>query len=88
ADRLKAALPGARISCKVFSTRAQLDSLLAGNKALRLVYSDIRGDHRALAAGKAPFSSRLLEPGYDGALETARRLLELSKMDFNERYPL
>jgi nitrogenase iron protein NifH len=85
---LKKALPGARLTCKVFSSQPQLRALLAGDKALRLVYSDIRGDLRAAAAGKAPFSSRLLEPGYDGALETARRLLELSKLDFNERYPL
>ena len=33
-----------------------------------------------------PFSAALFEPGYAGALETWRRLLELCEWDFNERY--
>ncbi|GAF76725.1 unnamed protein product, partial [marine sediment metagenome] len=56
------------------------------DRALRLVYSDLRNDSRVASAGKNPFSARLFEPGYAGALETWRRLLELCDWDFNERY--
>ncbi|HCC47501.1 MAG TPA: hypothetical protein DEQ38_05205 [Elusimicrobia bacterium] len=69
-----------------FSTQEELEELLATPAAMRLVYSDIRRDPRVLAAGKTPFSARLFEPGYDGALESARRLLRLCDWDFSRRY--
>ncbi|HNW43990.1 MAG TPA: nitrogenase component 1 [Elusimicrobiales bacterium] len=83
---LKAANPGLRVSAAVFRTPAELRALLRADKALRLVYSDIRLDPRVTAAGKTPFSASLFEAGYEGALETRRRLLELCQWDFNERY--
>ena len=71
---------------KVFGDPAELPRLLRADRAVRLVYSDMRGDPRAAAAGKVPFSAALFEPGYEGALESWRRLLELCDWDFNERY--
>ena len=41
---------------------------------------------RVAAAGKNSFSAGLLEPGYGGAVESWRRLLELCDWDFNEQY--
>ena len=83
---LKASLPGKRLSAKFFETRRELAALLRSGPALRLVYSDIRSDPRVVSAGKTPFSAALFEPGYDGALETWRRLIDLCKWDFNEKY--
>jgi len=83
---LKASLPGLRLSAETFSTPEELGKLLRSERGLRLVYSDIRRDSRVVSAGKSPFSAALFEPGYNGALETWRRLLELCEWDFNERY--
>ncbi|MCX5785580.1 MAG: hypothetical protein NTX59_07815 [Elusimicrobia bacterium] len=83
---LKASLPGRRLSAEFFKTPRELAALLRSGPALRLVYSDIRSDPRVVSAGKTPFSAALFEPGYDGALETRRRLLELCEWNFNERY--
>ena len=83
---LKTALPGLRLSAKVFSAPEELEGLLRSDRGLRLVYSDIRRDARAVSAGKSPFSTAIFEPGYEGALETWRRLLELCEWEFNERY--
>ncbi|MDT8285917.1 MAG: AAA family ATPase [Elusimicrobiales bacterium] len=84
---LKAALPGLRFAPPVlFSSPAGLRRLLRADRAVRLVYSDVRSDGRVAAAGKTPFSAGIFEPGFDGALETWRRLLELCDWDFNERY--
>lgn len=83
---LKASLPGLRLSAKTFATPEELAGLLRSDRGLRLVYSDVRRDRRVVSAGKNPFSTALFEPGYDGALETWRRLLELCEWDFNERY--
>lgn len=71
---------------KFFKTQKELDALLRADRELRLVYSDVRGDPRVVSAGKTPFSAGLFEPGYDGAVETWRRLIELCEWDFNERY--
>ena len=85
-ELLKAESPGARLSAEFFKTPRELAALLSGDRTLRLVYSDLRRDRRVLSAGKSPFSAALFEPGYAGALETWRRLLELCEWDFNERY--
>ena len=83
---LKTAFPGLRLTTAAFSTPPELAQLLRSERALRLVYSDIRRDRRVVSAGKNPFSAGLFEPGYEGALETWRRLLYLCEWDFNERY--
>ena len=85
-SNLKTSLPGLRISAEIFKTLRELGELLRSDRALRLVYSDIRRDPRVISAGKNPFSAALFEPGYAGTLETWRRLLELCEWDFNERY--
>ena len=79
-------LKGAAVTVKFFKTPRELDGLLRADRALRLVYSDIRRDSRVVSAGKNPFSIALFEPGYEGALETWRRLVELCEWKFNERY--
>jgi len=84
---LKAALPGFRFPAPVFFSSPQgLARPLKADRSVRLVYSDVRSDGRVTAAGKTPFSSGIFEPGFDGAAETLRRLLELCDWDFNERY--
>jgi len=83
---LKASLPGTHLSTDTFSKQEELARLLRADPPTRLVYSDIRRDPRVVSAGKYPFSTSLFEPGYDGALETWRRLLALCEWDFNERY--
>ena len=82
----KALPPGRRLPVRFFKTPEELRTLWRADRALRLVYSDIRADSRVVSAGKNPFSASLFEPGYAGALETWRRLLELCESDFNERY--
>lgn len=76
----------AGITVKFFKTPHALHALLRADRALRLVYSDIRSDPRVVSAGKNPFSAALFEPGYAGVLETWRCLLELCDWDFNEHY--
>ena len=83
---LKAAVPGLRLSVDCFHTEEELNALLRSDKELRLVYSDISRDPRVVSAGKNPFTASLFQPGYAGALETRRRLIELCEWDFNERY--
>ncbi|HNT96656.1 MAG TPA: hypothetical protein PKK31_00140 [Elusimicrobiales bacterium] len=73
---------GAPLRPRFFSTPARLDALLRRPRAMKLVYSDARLDPRVTGAGRRPFSAALFEPGYDGALETVRRLLELCECDF------
>ena len=80
-------LPGAvRPSLEFFDSPKRLAALLRADGRTRLVYSDLSNDARVAAAGKAAFSSRLFAPGYEGALETTRSLLELCEWDFHERY--
>jgi hypothetical protein len=69
-----------------FSSPAELHELLAGRADAKLVYSDIPRDPRILAAGRTPFTDSVFEPGYEGALESARRLLELCERKFDEKY--
>jgi hypothetical protein len=76
----------ARFEKAFFRDPAGLGRLLASPVSMRLVYSDINMDPRVLAAGKNTFSARLFEPGYDGALESARRLLALCDWEFTLRY--
>jgi len=83
---LKAALPGIKLSVSVFRTQAELDELLRKEKRRGVVYSDVRRDPRVTRSGKSPFSAELFEPGYDGALVTWSRLIDLCEWDFNERY--
>ncbi|MEI7529478.1 MAG: nitrogenase component 1 [Elusimicrobiota bacterium] len=83
---LKARVPAGVFSVKYFRTMEELNVLLRSDSALKLVYSDVRRDPRVAAAGKNSFSAGLLEPGYGGAVESWRRLLELCAWDFNEQY--
>ena len=69
-----------------FDSPATLSKALSGDRALRLVYSDIPLDPRLAAAGKSAFSVAVCEPGYAGAAETLRRFAQLCEWDFNERY--
>ena len=58
----------------------------AGGRGLRIFYSDLRNDTRVTSAGLTPFSADIFLPGYEGALETWKRLLELCEWDFNEKH--
>ncbi len=71
---------------KFADSPAGLRAAAAGAGKLRLFYSDLRNDERVRAAGLTPFSANIFQPGYDGALETWRRMIELCEWDFNERY--
>jgi len=86
AARLGRALKTRGLRTRFFSTPAELQRLLSRRGGPDLVYSDLRRDPRVLAAGRNPFSSLLFEPGYEGALESARRLLELCEWKFSARY--
>ncbi|MDT8285601.1 MAG: AAA family ATPase [Elusimicrobiales bacterium] len=83
---LLAGRTGVKPRLSSFDSPAALRRALAADRALRIVYSDIPGDKRLAAAGKTDFSSSMCEPGYEGALETMRRLLNLCEWDFNERH--
>ena len=85
-QELRARFSRARVTAVLFRTPAQLAAALAGDRKMRLVYSDIVADRRIVSAGRNVLSPAVFEPGYDGALETARRLLRLCKWNFNERY--
>ncbi|MDP2866625.1 MAG: nitrogenase component 1, partial [Elusimicrobiota bacterium] len=81
-----AARTGTKPRLAFFDSPASLLKALSGDRALRLVYSDIPLDPRLSASGKNPFSVAVCEPGYEGAVETLRRLAQLCEWDFNERY--
>ncbi|PKM98488.1 MAG: hypothetical protein CVU79_03275, partial [Elusimicrobia bacterium HGW-Elusimicrobia-3] len=86
AARLAKEIKTSGFKINYFSGQEDLAGLLSGPASLRLVYSDIPMDPRVLAAGRNPFSRTLFEPGYGGAIESARRLLELCRWDFSRRY--
>jgi hypothetical protein len=69
-----------------FDSPDGLHGKLVRDRTMRLLYSDMPMDPRAGAAGKASFSTALFEPGFEGAVETLRRLLALCEWDFNEKY--
>jgi hypothetical protein len=50
------------------------------------VYSDFFYDRRLTRAGKAQFSLNFFEKGFDGALRSARRLIEICRLPFYRRY--
>ncbi len=81
-----AARTGIKFKLVFFDSPGGLLKALSGDRALRLAYSDIPLDPRLSAAGKSAFSVAVCEPGYEGALETLRRLAQLCEWDFNERY--
>lgn len=60
-----------------FESENEILNILENIPNLKMVYSDLRDDERIVCAGKIPFSSDLLEPGYEGAVETLRRIAEL-----------
>lgn len=72
-----------RCSLDFFDSPAALSKKLAADRGARLLYSDIPMDPRAARAGKAPFSGALFEPGFEGAVETLRRLTALCAWDLN-----
>ena len=80
---LLAGRTGTRLRLECFDSPGGLEKALAKDRALRLVYSDIPQDARLAAAGKNAFSATMCEPGYEGAVETLRRLARLSQWDFN-----
>ena len=86
AAALKRAFRPRELETRFFSSPRELDGLLAARNGPDLVYSDLRRDSRVLGAGRNAFSSALFEPGYEGALESARRLLELCEWKFSARY--
>ena len=86
ARELRAKLGGARLETILFGTPPQLARAIAGDRKMRLVYSDIVADRRIISAGKNVLSPDVFEPGYEGAVETAGRLLKLCEWDFYERY--
>ena len=81
-----AARTGTKPRLAFFDSPGALLKALSGDRALRLVYSDIPLDPRLAAAGKSAFSVAVCEPGYEGAAETLRRFAQLCEWDFNERY--
>jgi len=68
-----------------FSDPEQFAALLAASNA-RLVYSDMRCDHRIHRAGKNTFSMRHLEMGFHGALRSGRRLLRRCANPYYARF--
>ncbi|MDI7268150.1 MAG: nitrogenase component 1 [Myxococcota bacterium] len=68
-----------------FADRASLDALLR-DAPCAAVYSDLYGDERITAAGKAPFSLQFFEPGLAGALRTGERLLGACRLPFYGKY--
>ena len=84
--RLRAAFGPARAQMAFYRTPRQLSAAIAGDKRMRMVYSDIPGDGRITSLGKNVFTASVFEAGYEGALETMTRLLEICEWKFNERY--
>lgn len=76
------------IGFSLFDTPETLQKLLSADSRMRLVYSDVTRDSRIISAGRNVLLASAFEPGYYGAVETARRLLELCRCDFNEKYLL
>ena len=77
--------------CVVLRTRCQAKPKESLAQAMRrapcsLFYTDWPADSRVAAAGKTPFSVRHMEPGFAGALRTARRLLRRGRAPFFPRY--
>lgn len=77
---------GANPRLSFFDSPAVLRRALSADRAMRIVYSDIPGDARLAEAGKSDFSAAMCEPGYEGTIETMRRLANLCEWEFNERY--
>lgn len=75
-----------KLKIDFFSNPAELSGLLVCDGATRLVYSDITRDRRVAEAGRQVLHPSVFEPGYEGAVETVRRLLELCRCGFNEKY--
>lgn len=68
-----------------FSTGPQLEALLR-SEASSAVYSDLYGDERLVAAGKAGFSLQFFEMGLQGAVRTAEQLLGACRLPFYRKY--
>lgn len=64
-----------------FSDNRELQNLIYEIKDLKLIYSDFRDDSRILDMGKSPVSLKVLQAGYIGAIETLKRLAELSYIE-------
>jgi len=68
-----------------FSTREELERQMRAPDAAA-VYSEMFFDRRASRAGLPAFSSRIFEPGFDGAARTASRFRRLASLPFYRRY--
>ena len=68
----------ANVNFLCFGSLEELNEMLSSADNIRIAYSDIRDDSRLRNIGKKPFSSDILEAGYDGAAETLRRIAELA----------
>ncbi len=86
ARRLEAAATGSgRASVVVFERADELSRLLS-EVSLDLVYSEMRQDPRARAAGLETFCITDLSMGYQGAVVTLERLVRRSRNPFRKRY--
>ena len=68
------------VTLAYFSDPAGLARQLPGGPGDRLVYSDLPRDRRVAAAGRRVLHPSVLEPGYEGAVESASRLLRLCRL--------
>ena len=84
----RARIKAGKIGISFFSTPEALNKLLVSDRKLRLIFSDVTRDRRIISAGRNVLLASAFEPGYCGAVETTRRLLELCLCDFNEKYLL
>lgn len=71
--------------CAIFSTPDELKSLLETSEC-GCFYSDYYFDARLVEAGKSQFSRQFFEPGFQGAIRTARRILDSCRLPFFDRY--
>jgi hypothetical protein len=89
ADQFDAAFGNARsgglVEFAAFADREGLDAILS-SPDVAAVYSEMFFDRRATRAGIPTFSSRIFEPGFDGAVRTAARFRRLAGLPFYRRY--
>ncbi|MDH5491531.1 MAG: hypothetical protein OEY14_06215, partial [Myxococcales bacterium] len=74
-----------RIEPRVFDSFEHMAELLEASPS-RAVFSGFFFDWRATGSGKSIFSLQHFEPGYDGAVRSLERLLEVCETSFYRRY--
>jgi hypothetical protein len=73
------------VEARRFETRAELIELLEGG-GLSAAFSEQLFDRRLSELGIGTFSLQHFELGFEGAVRTARRLLEICELPFSRRY--